>query len=424
MRSATDETRVLAVTAHEAVRISPGAAARLAALATDLLPSVETIAAEVTRRAVLHEPDLVVPGDPASAEAVAHSTLSNVGAIFSMLAYGVPGSAIEPPAGAIELFEQLADRDDGLTVVLRGYRLGIAEAWQIWARHVRDHVDDPQELYEILAASTSHMLTYVDRMSQELVGQWNETRRRRRHGLDISPDELVRLALFGDPASGAADALARLDYDAAATHVALALPPDLDDAQVAQLASRLRTVARAASVTTRRDAAWLLWLGLDEAPGDRLRDAIVDAVDVEGPVGLSEPAAGLDGFRTAYREALDAQRVAVLRGATGITRHRDVALLAVLVADQERARALARSELGPLAVEDEVTCRLRETLRAYLACGESHVGAAERLFVHQKTVAYRIRQAEQILGRKVAERRTELEAALLVHEALERPAGD
>ena len=90
----------------------------------------------------------------------------------------------------------------------------------------------------------------------------------------------------------------------------------------------------------------------------------------------------------------------------------------MLCADSERARALALAELGPLAGEDEASARLRETIATFLACGESHVAAAAKLFVHQKTVAYRVRQAESILGRKLTERRTELEAALLVHRAL------
>src|SRR6202011_1795896 len=116
--------------------------------------------------------------------------------------------------------------------------------------------------------------------------------------------------------------------------------------------------------------------------------------------------------------AADARRIASLRGSTGLTHYRDVALLAVLCADSERARALARAELGPLAADDEAAARLRQTVATFLACGESHVAAAQKLYVHQKTVAYRVRQAESLLGRRLSERRAELEAALLVHRAL------
>lgn len=403
-----------------ATRVTPAVAARMAELARALLQHVDDVAAAVNDRAITQEPRLVDRDDPSWMEAVLHSTEANVGAILSLLAYGVPGAATQPSLGALELFERMADQDDGLTVILRGYRIGIAELWQIWAAHVAAHVDDAQELHQLLAASTSHMLAAVDRVSEQLVEEWTETRRRRRQGLDVSPDELVRAALFGPP-DGAADALARLGYDIAATHLALALPPDLEERELLRLASKLRLVADAASVVLRSDAALVVWLALAGPPEEHVSVALDTELALDQPVGAGTPVPGPAGFRTSYREALDARRVGVLRGTRGVTRHRDVALLAVLCADTERARALARTELGPLAEDDEVTARLRDTLAAYLACGESHVGAAQRLFVHQKTVAYRIRQAEGRLGRRVGERRAELEAALLLHKAF---AGD
>lgn len=321
--------------------------------------------------------------------------------------------------GALELFERLADHEDGLTTVLRGYRVGIAELWQIWAAHVAQRVEDPQELHAVMAASTAHMLMAVDRISQELVDSWAETRRRRRQGLDVSPEELVRAALFDG--AGADEALGRLGYPQDALHVAVALPPSLDEASVRQLVSRLRVVGDAETVSARWDTGWVVWLAFERDPLPRVKEALEEALTLPDPVGTGSPAPGLAGFRSSYREALDARRIAVLRGSSGVTRHRDVALLAVLCADPERARAraLAVGELGPLAqAGDDTMERLRETLTAYLACGESHVGAAQRLFVHQKTVAYRIRQAEALLGRRIGDRRVELEAALLVHRAL------
>ena len=59
-------------------------------------------------------------------------------------------------------------------------------------------------------------------------------------------------------------------------------------------------------------------------------------------------------------------------------------------------------------------------MRVYLAAGESQVATAQRLFIHEKTVKYRLTQAEELLGRKIGERRSELGAALMVHRAFER----
>ena len=398
-------------------RLSPELAARLEQLALELIPQTDVIAAEVNRVAIAAEPELIDPDDPLSAEAVLHSTKANAGAILSMLAYGVPGSASEPSVGALELFERLADRDDGLQIVLRGYRLGVAELWQIWARHVAERVDDAGDLYEILAASTSHMLTAVDRISVSLGEQWAATRRRRRQGLDISPDDLVRDALAGNPG-----ALEQLGYDRDRVHLAVALPPEMTEPEVTQLTGRLKLIASAQVAQLQRDAGWVVWLGLEREPDERITGQIEAALPVGRPVGLGEPGAGFAGFRTSHREALDARRVGLMRSSVGVTHHRDVALLALLTADPERARGLALAELGALAEPDDSTGRLRETLIAYLACGESHVGAAERLHVHQKTVAYRVRQAEEILGRRIGERRAELEAALQLHAAFSSEA--
>jgi hypothetical protein len=414
----TDHARPAALDASavSATRATPAVTARIAELAKSLLADLDAVASEINARAITQEPRLVDLEDPSWMEAVWHSTHANVGAILSALNFGVPGAATRPSTGALELFERMADQDDGLTIILRGYRIGIAELWQIWAAHAAGEIDDAGELHAVLATSTSHMLGAIDRVSEELVAQWNDTRQRRRQGLDVSPDELVRAALFAGP--GADGALARLGYDEAAHHLAIALPAELEDAEVARLASKLRLIASAESVVLRSDAAWLLWLALDGPLAEHVAAAIDTELAFEKPVGASTPTPGLEGFRSSYREALDARHVGGLRGTGGVTRYRDVALLAVLCADHERARALARTELGPLAEDDEVTARLRETLVAYLACGESHVGAAQRLYVHEKTVAYRVRQAEGLLGRRIGERRAELEAALLVHNAL------
>jgi hypothetical protein len=413
------ESLALDVSAASVTVLSTQSAGRLQELAADIALRSLDVAAVVNRRALDAVPELVDPEDPTSREALWHSSQANVGAILSMLAYGVPGASIQPPAGALELFERLADREDGLTIILRAYRVGMAELWQIWARHVADGARDQQEMYEVLAASTSHLMAYIARMSEQLMDLWAETRRRRQRGLDVTPEDVIRHALFNHGDDGRA--LTSLGYDVGRAHVALALPSDIDERHVEQLSSRLCVEARAQTVVMRHDDGWVVWLGLDDRPDDGSLETIEAAVAVAaaGAVGLGGAGAGLEGFRAAYREALDARRVGVLRHADGVTRYGEVALLAVLCADTDRARALARSELGPLVARDEPTCRLRDTLAAYLACGESHVAAAKQLYVHQKTVAYRVRHAEELLGRRVGERRAELEAALLLYRAFD-----
>jgi DNA-binding PucR family transcriptional regulator len=70
------------------------------------------------------------------------------------------------------------------------------------------------------------------------------------------------------------------------------------------------------------------------------------------------------------------------------------------------------SALGALAIDDEPQARLRETARVFLSTGGSFTATAEQLTVHKNTVHYRIRKAEEILGRPLQETRLDIELAL------------
>ena len=74
--------------------------------------------------------------------------------------------------------------------------------------------------------------------------------------------------------------------------------------------------------------------------------------------------------------------------------------------------------LGTLAGDDDHNARLRGTLAAFLQETGSYKATAERLTVHKNTVQYRIRKAEESLGRPVGEDRLHIELALLASEWL------
>ena len=69
--------------------------------------------------------------------------------------------------------------------------------------------------------------------------------------------------------------------------------------------------------------------------------------------------------------------------------------------------------LAGLATDDEHHARLRETLLVFLQSGGSYKTTAERLVLHKNTVQYRIRKAEESLGRPVGDDRHDVELALL-----------
>ena len=81
-------------------------------------------------------------------------------------------------------------------------------------------------------------------------------------------------------------------------------------------------------------------------------------------------------------------------------------------------RAWVIETLGPLADDDGQHSTLRDTLRVFLQEGGSFKASAERLTLHKNTVQYRVRKAEEILGRPVAENRLNVELALLASQWL------
>jgi DNA-binding PucR family transcriptional regulator len=118
---------------------------------------------------------------------------------------------------------------------------------------------------------------------------------------------------------------------------------------------------------------------------------------------------------------MNARRVAgmVGRRAGTTVRHRAVALLGLLSSDPVAAVRFVEAELGELAEPSDSAARLRATLRIYLDENASPARTSRRLGVNKNTVVYRVNKAEEMLGHPLAERRSELDAALRLAEALE-----
>ena len=90
----------------------------------------------------------------------------------------------------------------------------------------------------------------------------------------------------------------------------------------------------------------------------------------------------------------------------------EVAPVAMMLGSPDLLQAWVLSTLAGLAADDELHARLRETLLAFLQSGGSYKATAERLMLHKNTVQYRIRKAEESLGRPLGENRHDVELAL------------
>jgi DNA-binding PucR family transcriptional regulator len=84
----------------------------------------------------------------------------------------------------------------------------------------------------------------------------------------------------------------------------------------------------------------------------------------------------------------------------------------MMLGSPELLRAWVLATLAGLATDDENHARLRDTLLVFLHTGGSYKTTAERLVLHKNTVQYRIRKAEESLGRPVGENQHDVELAL------------
>lgn len=101
-----------------------------------------------------------------------------------------------------------------------------------------------------------------------------------------------------------------------------------------------------------------------------------------------------------------------------MTSFADVAPLALMSSSIELLRTWVIETLGSLAADDDHNARLRDTLWVFLQEKGSFQAIAERLTLHKNTVQYRVRKAEEALGRPIDDQRVQVELALLAAEWL------
>ena len=101
-----------------------------------------------------------------------------------------------------------------------------------------------------------------------------------------------------------------------------------------------------------------------------------------------------------------------------VTAWADVGPVALMCADRDALADWVQDTLGGLAVRDDAMARLRETLSTFLATGGSFTSSGQLLHMHKNTVQYRVRKAEEALGRPLSARRRDVELALQACEWL------
>jgi hypothetical protein len=383
-------------------------------VADELLPDKHELALGMAEHLYASIPELAALEDEELRAELVASTEANIRQVLRVLGHGASVDDVVIPHEALAYMRGNVRRGIPLAALLRSYRLGHAWLWERWSQALQKRVEDSGELAAGQDHSSSFMFAYVDKVSDVLVEEFGTERERMLRSTSQLRAETVRTILGGDPIDEEA-ASRRLGYDLRRHHVAL---------RVACAGSAVRGLERAVEeaaaalgpreplVVPSGAARFDAWWGSFDAPATAALERYEPPSGVL--VAFGKPAKGIAGFRRSHAEALQAARIGSLtRGATSaVTSYERVELVSLLASDLVRARAFVAGQLGALAAKTEHAGRLRATVLAFLASGGSATRVAKELYVHQNTVGYRVKRAEELLGRKVTEHPIELMCAL------------
>ncbi len=362
------------------------------------------------------DPSLLEAGPPA-AEAIIRELAANLVTVG-------PGDPMHSVALGLAHARQFAREEVPLTALLRVYQLGHHVWRDFYVAELGRSAGTATELVESAGVVSSLTFAFLDTAAEEVTEAYDDERVRARESGQRARRRTLDGLLAGDAPDLDAAGL-RLGIDLRQAHTALVATAVRHDGEdpVPGLERVLRDLARAVGVERPLVVApgWTTayaWLTRRPAPGAvplhrRIAEVELPAGDVEVTCGAE--LGGAEGFRASHREALAARPFA-RPGAPLV--YEEVELASLLCADPERARSFARRELGRLAVPDDATARLRETLSVYLASSSSATRTAERMGIHKNTVVYRVRQAEVARGDGIQHHRLELEAALRLARAM------
>jgi hypothetical protein len=338
---------------------------------------------------------------------------ANVRTLLLSLALGTDPLTLDVPDGNLELVQNLAQRPDGLPLILRAYQVGLAAFRHVWIDHIAQSVNDSGRLARLIIYTDTHITACADQVSDVLTERWVELERDARTA-DIRRAAMGRALLAGQSAN-----LSDIGHPGDRAHLVIAArsatsEPGDPTRLLVPIAGALGAVHRIEAIAPNGAAVW--WIA---SPGSTLDRGSMDRALKVAPAGwwcvatISPP--GVTNLISAAEDVRAGLEILPLTSPQGgAVAHSEIALVTTLLADPARATRFARSVLGSLADDTDRSARLRATLSAYFAAAERKAGAAALLGIHEKTVAYRLRTAERELGTSILAHRTDIEAALLV----------
>ncbi len=406
---------------------SPSAAEHSAEVGGALVPRTTEISADIYQLILREIPQL--RGDARVMKLLEASVGENVATMLHMLQHGIDLDNVHAPMAAEEYARRLAQRGVPVAALLRAYRIGSTRFADWCLQELARRTDDASLVsaagIEIARATGA----YIDKVSEEVLFAYEAERQNWYRNLSVARAARVRALLSGEQAD-VSSSEAILGYRLRQHHVGAVAwigEPAGGDAlgrlerATAEVAARARCPGRPIFIPQDESSAWA-WLPLGASHSFPTQAATAGIAS--GAAGLrfafGAPAPGLAGFRRTHRQALSVYAVALAAGPSGqlVTSFGEVAPVALMSGSIELLAAWVIETLGALAGDDEHNARLRGTLAVFLQENGSYKATAERLTLHKNTVQYRIRKAEESLGRRLGDDRLHVELALLASQWL------
>jgi DNA-binding PucR family transcriptional regulator len=353
---------------------------------------------------------------------LASSVDSNVDTCLQVVQHQIDLTAVAAPAAAMEYARRLAQRGTPLSALLRAYRVGHARFADWLLKELAQQVSDVQLISAATRGMSEIVAGYIDQTSEEMVAAYTQERENWLRNRSAARAARIRGLLSGTRVSVSA-AEPVLGYRLRQYHIGLVCWSG-DATGTADEISRLEhaVVHLAARSGCSGDPLFLprdessAWAWLPLGIRDTFHAAAASTADLGADIhfAFGDVARGTAGFRLTHQQALAAQSVALAAGGSPprAVAFNEVAPVAMMLGSTELLRAWIAKTLGNLATDDEHHARLRDTLLVFLQAGGSYKATAEQLTLHKNTVQYRIRKAQESLGRSIAGDRHDVELAL------------
>ncbi|GHF85400.1 hypothetical protein FHX82_002402 [Amycolatopsis bartoniae] len=399
-------------------RLAAGLGERVGELTADLL---ELYSAELPN--LVHDDETVV-------SLLSASLFQNLDTAMRIFQHDIDPHRVEAPAAAMEYARRLAQRGTPVIDLIRAYYLGQSAILNQALAEGRRQVHDPELLGAMMQRALTGAFVFIDRITRQVVSAYQEERDRWLLNRSAVRAARVRELLRGVGTESAVIEAA-LGYRLRGLHLAMivwhAVEPSQGNA-LGSLESVTAAVAEGLPVTGQpllvpadERCAWV-WFPVERAvlPDEDHVQRVLAKAEPTVRLVLGDPGDGIEGFRRSHRQAERVHTLAVTAGeqCERALTFRDVGAIALMTSDLAATRSWVGDILGELATDDEQHERLRETLLVFLATGCSYTAAAAKLTMHKNSVQYRVRKAEEALGRTVADNRLDVELALKVCQRL------